>query len=84
MDVTGVDVTGVVVRRRDRVLRITPPAPVSYTAGPDSRPISQCRNAETDFEYLAGSLRCTLREWGRVIFDGTSERAGLEIGHRPV
>ena len=37
----------------------------------------------TDYEYLAGTLRCTVREWGRTIFEGTSELAGLEIGSRP-
>ena len=45
---------------------------------PDER-----RNIDTDYEYLAGTLRCTVREWGRTIFDGTSELAGLEIGSRP-
>jgi hypothetical protein len=106
------EVTGVVVRLGDQVLRITPPAPVSYTAGDDSWRISartprydveleghgtgdgphilpvplparRC-NVDTDFEYLAGSLRCTIRERGRLIFDGTSTLAGLEIGSRPV
>ena len=41
------------------------------------------RNVDTDFEHLAGRLRCTVRERGRVIFDGTSEMAGLEIGALP-
>ena len=41
------------------------------------------RNVDTDFEHLAGRLRCTVRERGRVIFDGTSELAGLEIGALP-
>jgi len=30
------------------------------------------RNVETDFEHLAGRLRCVVREDGRVVFDGTS------------
>ena len=41
------------------------------------------RNIDTDYEFLDGTLRCTVREWGRVIFDGTSTLAGLEIGDRP-
>ena len=41
------------------------------------------RNVDTDFEHLAGRLRCTVRERGRVLFDGTSELAGLEIGALP-
>jgi hypothetical protein len=41
------------------------------------------RNIDTDFEHLGGRLRCTVREHGRVLFDGTSELAGLEIGSRP-
>jgi len=41
------------------------------------------RNIDTDFEHLAGRLRCTVRTFGRVVFDGTSEMAGLEIGSRP-
>ena len=105
------DVTGVVVRLGDRVLRITPPALVSSTcdgqrwqidartpryrveldghgddAGPHVLPVplpAERRNIDTDYEYLAGTLRCTVREWGRIIFDGTSELAGLEIGNRP-
>ncbi len=38
------------------------------------------RNVDTDFEHLAGRLHCTVRERGRVLFDGTSKLAGLEIG----
>jgi tocopherol cyclase len=38
------------------------------------------RNVDTDYEHLAGRLRCVVREFGRVIFDGQSELAGLEIG----
>jgi tocopherol cyclase len=105
------EVTGVVVRLEDRLLRITPPAWVSYRGddqrwqidarngryrvqvdgrgtggGPHVLPVplpGERRNIDTDYEYLAGHLRCTVREWGRTIFDGTSELAGLEIGNRP-
>lgn len=105
------EVTGVVVRLGDRVLRITPPALVSYAgdeqrwqidartpryriqldgrgdgSGPHVLPVplpTERRNIDTDYEYLAGTLRCTVREWGRTIFNGTSELAGLEIGSRP-
>lgn len=105
------EVTGVVVRLGDRVLRITPPAVVSGTCdrqrwqidartaryrieldgrgvgtGPHVLPVplpAERRNIDSDYEYLAGTLRCTVREWGRTIFDGTSELAGLEIGSRP-
>jgi tocopherol cyclase len=41
------------------------------------------RNGDTDFEHLGGRLRLTVKEAGRVIFSGTSELAGLEIGSRP-
>jgi hypothetical protein len=41
------------------------------------------RNIDTDFEHLGGRLRCTVREAGKVLFDGTSELAGLEVGTRP-
>lgn len=41
------------------------------------------RNIDTDFEHLGGRLRCTVRERGRLLFDGTSELAGLEVGSRP-
>jgi tocopherol cyclase len=41
------------------------------------------RNVNTDYEHLAGRLRCTVREFGRVIFEGKSELAGLEVGHLP-
>jgi hypothetical protein len=37
----------------------------------------------TGFERLAGRLHCTVRRFGRVVFDGTSELAGLEAGGRP-
>ncbi|OBF26418.1 tocopherol cyclase family protein [Mycobacterium sp. ACS4331] len=104
-------VTGVVVRLPDRLLRITPPAWVSYTGGEDSWRIrartlrhsveldgrgtaegphvlpvplpAERRNIDSDFEYLAGTLRCTVREWGRVIFEGTTDLAALEVGSRP-
>jgi tocopherol cyclase len=106
------EVTGVVVRLGDRVLRITPPALVSSTCdqqrwrivartaryrveldgrgvgtGPHVLPVplpAERRNIDTDYEYLAGALRCRVWDWGRSIFDGTSELAGLEIGDRPV
>lgn len=105
------DVTGVVVRLGDRVLRITPPALVSSTCdveqwhitartaryqvelkgegtpdGPHVLPVplpAERRNIDTDYEYLAGTLHCTVREWGRTIFEGTSELAALEVGSRP-
>ncbi len=41
------------------------------------------RNIDTDFEHLGGRLHLRVRESGRVIFDGTSELAGLEVGTRP-
>ncbi|MFO7592161.1 MAG: tocopherol cyclase family protein [Acidimicrobiia bacterium] len=41
------------------------------------------RNIDTDFEHLAGRLHCVARERGKVVFDGTSELAGLEIGSLP-
>lgn len=44
---------------------------------------SERRNIDTDFEHLGGRLRCTVRESGRLLFDGTSELAGLEVGTRP-
>lgn len=43
----------------------------------------ESRNIDTDFEHLGGRLRCTVRRHGRLIFDGTSELAGLEVGTRP-
>lgn len=105
------EVTGVVVQLDDRVLRITPPAPVTCQTdgrrwhirartaryqveldghgapgGPHVLPVPlprEHRNVDTDYEYLTGTLRCTVLEWGQVIFDGTSHLAGLEIGDRP-
>lgn len=105
------DVTGVVVRLGDRVLRITPPALVSSSCdlnrwqihartpryrvelngegtpdGPHVLPVplpGERRNIDTDYEYLAGKLSLTVREWGRTIYRGTTELAALEIGSRP-
>lgn len=105
------DVTGVVVRLGDRVLRITPPALVSSecdvqswhidartiryhveidgtgtAGGPHVLPVplpAERRNVDTDYEYLAGALHCRIREWGRTIFEGTSDMAALEVGSRP-
>lgn len=39
------------------------------------------RNVDTDFEHLTGHLALSVS--GRVSFTGTTELAGLEIGHRP-
>ncbi len=44
---------------------------------------AQRRNIDTDFEHLGGRLRCVVRQSGRLLFDGTSELAGLEVGTRP-
>lgn len=105
------DVTGVVVRLGNEVIRMTPPALVRSHVGdgrwrvraftplyqialdgdaadrdPHVLPVplpAERRNVDTDFEHLAGRLRCTVRKFGRVVFDGTSELAGLEIGSRP-
>ncbi len=55
-------------------------------AGPHVLPVplpAERRNIDTDYEFLAGTLRCRVREWGRTIFSGTSKLAGLEIGNRP-
>lgn len=104
-------VAGVVVRIDDRVIRITPPAPVRSEAAdgrwtlrarslrhqvdldgdgtgldPHVLPVplpAERRNVDTDFEHLAGRLHCVVRERGRVLFDGTSELAGLEVGSLP-
>jgi tocopherol cyclase len=54
--------------------------------GPHVLPVplpGERRNIDTDYEYLAGTLHCRVREWGRTIFEGTSMLAGLEIGSRP-
>ncbi|BBY01516.1 tocopherol cyclase family protein [Mycobacterium seoulense] len=105
------DVTGVVVRLGDRIIRVTPPAPVRSDVGdghwtvsartlryhieldgdgtradPHVLPVplpAQRRNIDTDFEHLAGRLHCRVREYGRVVFDGTCGLAGLEVGSRP-
>jgi len=105
------DVSGVVVRLGDRVIRAAPPALVRSHVGdgcwtvrartpryqieldgdgtgmdPHVLPVplpAERRNVDTDFEHLAGRLHCTVRELGRVVFDGTCELAGLEVGSRP-
>lgn len=41
------------------------------------------RNIDSDFEHLGARLRCTVRESGRLLFDGVSELAALEVGTRP-
>ncbi len=41
------------------------------------------RNVGAAVEHLAGRLHCVVREFGRVVFDGTSELAGLEVGSLP-
>ena len=41
------------------------------------------RNIDTDFEHLGGRLHCIVRESGRVLLEGTSELAALEVGSRP-
>ncbi|MEO3759628.1 tocopherol cyclase family protein [Mycobacterium sp. B14F4] len=41
------------------------------------------RNVDTDLEHLGGRLHCVVREFGKVIFDGRSELAGLEVGSLP-
>ena len=104
-------VCGAVVRLGERVIRITPPAPVrsEVTEGswlvrarslrhqidldgtgngrePHVLPVplpAERRNVDTDFEHLAGRLRCVVRERGRVVFEGTSDLAGLEVGSLP-
>jgi tocopherol cyclase len=105
------DVTGVVVRLGDRVIRMTPPALVRSQLSdgrwtvrartpryqidldgdgtgldPHVLPVplpAERRNIDNDFEHLAGRLHCTVRKFGRVVFDGTCELAGLEVGSRP-
>ena len=44
---------------------------------------SERRNIDSDFEHLGARLRCKVRESGRLLFDGTSELAALEVGTRP-
>jgi len=41
------------------------------------------RNVDTDFEHLAGRLRCIVHRRGHLIVDATSDLAGLEIGSLP-
>ena len=104
-------VCGVVVRLGDRVIRITPPAPVHSEVSPGRWAVrarswryrvdldgdgtgiephvlpvplpAERRNVDTDFEHLAGRLRCVVRERGQVVFAGTSALAGLEVGSLP-
>lgn len=104
-------VGGVVVRRGQRVIRITPPAIVESAlehdrwiirarspryqvdldgdgAGLEAHilPVplpAERRNVDTDFEHLAGRLRCVVRDRGKVAVDATSALAGLEIGSLP-
>ncbi len=54
------------------------------TGSPHVLPVplpAERRNVDTDFEYLLGHLELTVR--GRVDYHGTTEFAGLEVGHRP-
>lgn len=41
------------------------------------------RNVDSDYEHLAAQMDVVVRERGRVLFDGRSHLAGLEIGFRP-
>lgn len=41
------------------------------------------RNVGAAIEHLGGRLHCTVREFGRMVFDGQSELAGLEVGSLP-
>jgi tocopherol cyclase len=41
------------------------------------------RNVFTDFEHLAGRLRVVVRRRGQLVYEGTSDLAGLEHGHSP-
>jgi len=96
------------LRLGERVIRITPPAPVRSELAPGRWAVrarswryqveldgdgagiephvlpvpfpAERRNVVTDFEHLAGRLRCVVRERGNVVFEGTSELAGLEVG----
>jgi hypothetical protein len=45
--------------------------------------LAERRNVGTAVEHLAGRLHCVVREFGRVVFDGSSELAGLEVGSLP-
>ena len=44
---------------------------------------SEGRNAPTDFEHLAGRMRVVVRRRGALVYEGTSELAGLEYGWAP-
>ncbi len=104
-------VGGVVVRHREQVIRITPPALVRSAISPNRWRIrarslryqidldgdgtglephvlpvplpAERRNVDTDFEHLAGRLRCVVRDRNHAIIDATSALAGLEIGSLP-
>jgi tocopherol cyclase len=39
------------------------------------------RNVGGAVEHLAGRLHCVVRDFGKVVFDGTSNLAGLEVGN---
>jgi tocopherol cyclase len=43
-------------------------------------PLPAERSNAAAVELLAGRLHCVVRDFGRVVFDGTSELAGLEVG----
>lgn len=45
--------------------------------------LAERRNVGAAVEHLAGRLDCVVREFGRVVFDGASELAGLEVGSLP-
>jgi tocopherol cyclase len=45
--------------------------------------LAERRNVGAAVEHLAGRLHCVVREFGRVVFDGRSELAGLEVGSLP-
>ncbi|MGB8210047.1 MAG: hypothetical protein WCF69_21060 [Mycobacterium sp.] len=44
---------------------------------------AEWRNVGAAVEHLAGRLHCVVLEFGRVVFDGSSELAGLEVGSLP-
>ena len=59
-----------------------------YGAGlePHTLPVplpAEWRNVGAAVEHLAGRLHCVVLEFGRVVFDGSSELAGLEVGSLP-
>jgi tocopherol cyclase len=45
--------------------------------------LAERRNVGAAVEHLAGRLHCVVREFGRVVFDGSSDLAGLEVGSLP-